>query len=156
GLVFRLTTHSPSTIQYVKDQPVGTQYINLWDWDPSTAGLIVKGAMALFAALVVWTCRTPPGGRWGWRLAAEYSLVVLGMLLFSERTWKHHCVTLVLPFAVIAYCLATCRPGLAMRAYLIGTLAAVVLLMATTSTSLLADAKLAQGYGAYVWAYILL
>src|SRR5205823_14206012 len=27
-----------------------------------------------------------------WPLAAEFSLIVLGMLLFSERTWKHHCV----------------------------------------------------------------
>ena len=25
------------------------------------------------------------------------------MLLFSERTWKHHCVTLMLPFAVLSY-----------------------------------------------------
>jgi hypothetical protein len=156
GLVFRLTTHSPSTIKYVHDLPVGTEYHNLWDWDPGTARLIIKGAMALFAALVVWTCRTPLAVRGGWRLAAEYSLVVLGMLLFSERTWKHHCVTLVLSFAVISYYLAVCRPGKALRAYLIGTLTAVMVLMATTSTSLLADAKLAQAYGAYVWAYLLL
>ena len=30
----------------------------------------------------------------------EFSVVVLGMLLFCERTWKHHCVTLLLPFTV--------------------------------------------------------
>ena len=46
-----------------------------------------------------------------WRLAAEFSLVIIGMLLFSERTWKHHCVTLLLPFAVLAYYLASVPAG---------------------------------------------
>jgi hypothetical protein len=84
-------------------------------------------------------------------------VIILGMLLFCERTWKHHCVTLLLPFAVITYRLIAFRCGKAMRAYLIGTLAAVTLLMAMTSTSLLdSTAKLMQVYGAYVWAYLLL
>ena len=81
--------------------------------------------MGLFALLVVWVCRTPTTPREGWRLSAEFSIVLLGMLLFSERTWKHHCVTLVLPFAVICYYLATCSPGKGLRVYLIGSLAAV-------------------------------
>jgi hypothetical protein len=126
------------------------------DLDPEQARWIVKGCMALFAAVVVWACRTPTAPRWGWRLAAEFGLVVLGMLLFSERTWKHHCVTLLLPFAVISYYLAACRPGAVLRGYLVGTLAAAVLLMTSTSTSLVADAKLAQVYGAYVGAYLVL
>ena len=41
------------------------------------------------------------GTRTGLRLAAEWSLILLGMLLLSERTWKHHAVTLVLPFLVL-------------------------------------------------------
>src|SRR5205823_14737604 len=52
------------------------------------------------------------------------------------------------------------RPSTGLRVYLAGTLAAVVLLMTTTSTGLVEDlertAKLAQVYGAYVWAYLLL
>ena len=56
-------------------------------------------------------CRTPARTGLGWRLAAEFSLVVLGMLIFSERTWKHHCVVLILPFSVLSYYLATCQPG---------------------------------------------
>src|SRR5207302_1513294 len=88
------------------------------------------------------------------------SLVVLGMLLFSERTWKHHCVTLVLPFSVFAYYLGACRPGPWLRAYLVGSLVLVMLLISSTSTSLLDGldhaAKMAQVYGAYVWAYLVL
>jgi hypothetical protein len=96
-----------------------------------------------------------------WPLAAEFSLIVLGMLLFSERTWKHHCVTLLLPFAVILYYLAVERPKPGIRWFLISILAAVTLLMASTSTNGLFSwwdhgAKMAQVYGAYVWAYGLL
>ena len=82
------------------------------------------------------------------------------MLLFSERTWKHHCVTLILPFGVLTYYLATCRPGRILRGYLIGSLAASVLFMASTGTLGLAPlhevAQKAEVYGAYVWAYFVL
>src|SRR5262249_38125038 len=93
-----------------------------------------------------------------WRLSAEFALVLVGMLLFSERTWKHHCVILVVPFAVLCYYLAVCKPGARLRGCLIGSLAAAALLMATTSTGLLDEnfAKQAQVYGAYVLAYVVL
>src|SRR5437899_3321740 len=120
--------------------------------------------MAVFAALVVWSCRTPvlpTTSRQGWRLAAEFSLVILGMLLFSERTWKHHCVTLLLPFAALAYYVAVCRPGILMRMYVTGSLAATLLLMTSTSTTGVSEvldeaAKMAQVYGAYVGAHLVL
>jgi hypothetical protein len=116
--------------------------------------------MALFVGLMMWTCRTPTQPRLGWRLAAEYSLVVLGMLLFSERTWEHHCVTLLLPFSVIVYHLATVPSSRGFRAYLIGTLVGVLALMTTTSSGFSEEwdrqAKLAHADGAYVWAYLLL
>jgi hypothetical protein len=93
-------------------------------------------------------------------LAAEFSLVVLGMLLFSERTWKHHCVTLVLPFSVLAYYLAAVRPAGAFRWYLVATLAGATFLMASTASGLSESwdrvAKLAEVYGAYAWAFLLL
>jgi hypothetical protein len=164
GLIHRLTTNSPSFINYDDehpDAPPALRFHNLLTLDPAIARWIVKGAMLVFVGLVIWSCRTPLIGNGGWPLAAEFSLIVLGMLLFSERTWKHHCVTLVLPFAVLSYFLATCRPGPWLRAYLIGSLALTVLLMTTTSTSLMdalggESAKMAQVYGAYVWAYLVL
>jgi hypothetical protein len=174
GLVNRLFTHSPSFITFPDGKPFGAGYHNICALDPHLVRWLLKGCMVLFAGLVVWTCRTPTAGRRrGWRLGAEFSLVVLGMLLFSERTWKHHCVTLIFPFAVISYYLGACRPGRGLRCYLIGTLVAVMVLMASTSTGLLGGshegrealarssqepefAKLAQVYGAYVWAYFLL
>jgi alpha-1,2-mannosyltransferase len=172
GLVARLATHSPSFGVWVNGdrdyQP--THYHNFLALGPKTAGWAVKGCMALFALLVVWTCRTPvPGIReeggaapvGNWRLAAEFSLILVGMLLFSERTWKHHCVTLMLPFTVICYHLAIRRE---LRARLAGALAVVVGLMASTSSIFgdrseeLADQfhKLTQVYGAWTLANLVL
>jgi alpha-1,2-mannosyltransferase len=173
GLIARLATHSASFSTYVKDANgndiyTPTEYDNLLNLSQSQARWLVKGFMALFALVVVWRCRTPTTPRDNWRLGAEFSLILLGMLMFSERTWKHHCVTLVLPFAVLCYCLATQPMGRWLRWGLIGSLAVVALLMASTSSGIFADdsakagdvadlfAKQAQVYGAYVWAYFVL
>jgi hypothetical protein len=175
GLAYRLLTHSPSFSSYDEhDRYVPLEYYNLVTLDRDAVRWLLKGSMVLFAGLVVWSCRTLTDAREGWRLAAEFAVIVLGMLLFSERTWKHHCVTLVLPFAVLAYYLAACRPGWKMRGYLIGSLAAATLLMFATSTGWTSErsgpaavrledfqgmdrlGKLAQVYGAYVWAYLIL
>jgi hypothetical protein len=169
GLVYRLATHSPSFSTYDDENHyVPLQYDNIFDLGPKQAQWIVKGCMAVFLLLVLWTCRTSTSSRQGWRLAAEYSIVVLGMLLFSERTWKHHAVTLVLPFAVVCYCLATGHHGWRMRAYLAGSLASATLLIASTSTLAFKEStsglvhiwdqlgKSAQVCGAFVWAYLIL
>src|SRR5437762_12357552 len=92
--------------------------------------------MTAFVFLVIWSYRTTmisvgsaaglrfaPASRPdplypGWPAAAEFALIVLGMLLFSERTWKHHCVTLMLPFGVLCYYLAACDPTPRLRAFL--------------------------------------
>lgn len=158
GLVFRMTTHSPSFSTYIDDQYTPVEYHNVLNLSPAVAKGLVKGLMLSFAVLVVATCRTPTQPRGGWRLAAEFGIIAVGMLLFSERTWKHHCVTLLVPFAVLCYALATQPLSQRLRGGLIAGLVAVVVLMSTTSTGLLPDdwAKLAQVYGGYVWAFVLL
>jgi alpha-1,2-mannosyltransferase len=169
GLVYRLATHSPSFSTFdEKNQYVPLQYDNILDLEPKDAQWIVKGCMAFFVLLVLWACRTSTVSREGWRLAAEYSVVVLGMLLFSERTWKHHAVTLVMPFAVVCYCLATGGYGWKMRSFLIACLTSASLLIASTSTLAAKEStgglvhlwdqvgKSAQVYGAFVWSYLIL
>jgi alpha-1,2-mannosyltransferase len=172
GVAQRLLTHSPSFVEYAQEEPhapVPQRYDNLLDLPPVAAGWLVKGAQLLFVGLVIWCCRTTMAPRAGWRLAAEFAVIVLGMLLFSERTWKHHCVTLMLPFAVLCYYLSACRPRGWLRGYLIGTLVTVALLMAATSSlssekehisrfTLMWEevSKTSQVYGVYVWSYVLL
>jgi alpha-1,2-mannosyltransferase len=168
GLVTRLATHSPSFSTYVNGVYTPTEYDNVVELTQAQARWLVKGCMAVFALVVVWRLRTPTEPRRGWRLSAEFSFILLGMLLFSERTWKHHCVTLVLPFAVLCYYLATQPASRRLRWGLIGCLTAASLLMLSTSSGLFTDdsakggdvaglfGKQAQVYGAYVWAYLVL
>jgi len=157
GLVYRLGSHAPS-FSDDRDGYVPREYHNILDLDTGILSWSIKGCMFLFVLLVAWSCRTPTQPRAGWPLLAEFSIVVLGMLLFSERTWKHHCVTLLLPFTVLTYYLGTCRVERIKRLFLIGSLVAVVLLMTLTGTGIGLDrfGKLAQVYGAYVWAFFLL
>jgi hypothetical protein len=158
GLAARMLTHSPSFSTYVDDVYTPTDYDNVAELPPVVVRGLCQACFVLFAVLVLWTCRTPGDVRGGWRLAAEYSLVVLGMLLFSERTWKHHCVTLALPMAVLCYCAAVVVPGRMQKRVLTACLAAAFLLISSTSTGALpqAVAKHAQVYGAYVWAFLVL
>jgi hypothetical protein len=161
GVVFRLATHSPSFVTFVEQVETPSRYDNLLSLSAGQAKGVVKGCMGLFALLVLWCCRTP----WkpeGWRLAAEIGVVLLGMLLFSERTWKHHCVTLMLPFAVLCYHLAVVPSSQGLRW---GLKAALVLALGLTSLSGLGSgqerdtvgkapgfAKMALVYGAYTAA----
>jgi alpha-1,2-mannosyltransferase len=158
GLIFRLTTHTPSFAEYDFEQEryVPLAYHNVVNLDPRQAKWIVQACEVLFVALVLWRCRAPLETRRGWRLSAEFAMIALGMLLFSERTWKHHCVTLVLPFAVLCYYLAV-EASRTERKGIIAALIVVSLLLATTSTELLEEfAKQAQVYGAYVGAFLVL
>ncbi len=115
GLVSRLATHSPSFTTYVKDEKTGqdvqtpTEYDNFLERHPTSAlaGERLHGPVRPGGDLAL-----PDADAAARRMAAERGvrLILIGMLLFSERTWKHHCVTLVLPFAVLCYHLAT-QPG---------------------------------------------
>jgi hypothetical protein len=165
GYSYRMLTHNPSFITFVKDEQGNYQftpveYLNVATLSEKAVQWLIKGCMGAFALLVIWRCRTPLTDRRDWHLMAEFSVVILGMLLFSERTWKHHCVTLLLPFAVIAYRLSALPTSPRLRWYLVGTLAAVFTLMTLTTTGLSPRldrfGDLAQVYGAYVWSFVLL
>jgi len=163
GLAARMLTHQPSFTTYDSNlQKIPVAYHNFASLEPKVVGWMLKGCLLLFAAVVVWSCRTPLAQRGAWPMVAEFSIVILGMLLFSERTWKHHCVTLLLPFTVLAYYLAAVREGdgPSARYGVAALLAATVLLMLSTSTSDIGNherfGEMAQVYGAYVWAFMLL
>ena len=158
GLMYRIFTHSPSFSDYVEGVYTPLEYHNVLDIPVPIIRLILKASLGFFALSVLLCCRTPSNDRGGWALSAEFAIVFLGMLLFSERTWKHHCVTLILPFAVLSYFLATCLKSKTNYILPAITIIVATLLMTLTSTGLLEDdfAKEAQVYGCYVWAFILM
>jgi alpha-1,2-mannosyltransferase len=168
GLVHRLFTEEPSFTVWTEDGYVPVAHHNILNLDREILRWGMKLCLLLFAAVVVWSCRTPirvaspaANPRFDQRLAVEYSLILLGMLLFSERTWKHHCVTLVLPFAVLVYHLAVVPLSRKRWRYLLASLIGAIALIMTTSSGILgpaadAAAELAEVYGAYVWANLVL
>lgn len=100
GTITRLFTNSASAIEYDEDnRPYMARQDNLADIGPANAKFVTRLFQAMWVGAVVLLCWHR--SRWGLGAAAEMSMVMLGMLLFSERTWKHHAVVLVLPFAVI-------------------------------------------------------
>jgi hypothetical protein len=164
GLVYRLLTHSPSYIAYLKtpegDIPMPAEYHNLLDIGRPAAWVVVKALTGLFALAVVLLCRAPVRGpgdaRQGWRVAAECGLICLGMLLFSERTWKHHAVVLLLPLAALAYAAAVGGLPRRVRTFVIGALAASFVVMACPGLLGGRAADLALVYGTHTAAFALL
>ena len=159
GLVYRLLTHNPSFSDYIKDVYTPLAYSNFMNLSTATAQWVVKVCMGLFAVLIMWTCRHPAKGvRRGWPLPAEYSLLLIGMLLFSERTWKHHAVTLLVPYAVLCYALAAGTLSRLGRRAVIASLVISTLLIASTSKGLLGSeaADAAQVYGGFTFAFLVL
>ena len=159
GFVYRLFTHSPSYIVYPDNIPTPAEYHNLADIGRPAAWVIVKALTAAFALAVVVLCRWPVRGptdaRQGWRFAAECGLICLGMLLFSERTWKHHAVVLLLPLAALTYAVAVVELPRRVRGFAFGVLVASFVL--TAGPGLLAGraADLAMVYGTHTIAFVL-
>jgi hypothetical protein len=136
--------------------------LNLFALPPDLVQVLIKAASVLLLAVLAYFCRLDPRERRDPRLLGEFSLVVLTMLFVSERSWKHHYVTLLLPYTYLTAQFAYGTSRLSTRLLLSAAIWSSVGLMATTSPELgglLADGqghKIAQGYGMFLWAGMLL
>src|SRR5262249_44386554 len=158
-------TESPSFVDWIGDVETPLRYDNVASLSPALVKWLVKLCMAGFAALVVWRCRAPFDERRGRRAAGEAAVILLGMLLFRARTWEHHAVTLMLPFAVFAH-VATTAGERRRRLVAGGVLAASLLLIVLPGLAGGKDraeagaspgaGKLALAYGAYTLAFLTL
>ncbi|MBX6311421.1 MAG: DUF2029 domain-containing protein [Isosphaeraceae bacterium] len=135
--------------------------LNLVSWPPEQVALMVKGLSIGLVGLLALLCRTRAERRDDPRLFGEFALVVLTMLFVSERSWKHHYVTLLLPFTYLVACCR--RPGAPwrVRAVLGSSLVLATLLIASTSSELGGlfhrhGHKIAQFYGMFFWAGVVL
>jgi hypothetical protein len=158
GVLTRLLTEiPPGTNRYDLHLDV-----NLVSWPPQTVAYLVKGLTLTMLASLAFFCRTRSDDRRDPRYLGEVALVVLTMLFVSERSWKHHFVTLVIPYAYLMWEVYSPAGGPWRRWLVGGTLVASFLLMATTSTELggmFADGRgheIAQGYGMFLWAAVVL
>src|SRR5262249_39689626 len=94
--------------------------------------------------------------RAGPAFAAECSLILLGMLLFSERTWKHHATTLFLPMLVLVTAAGAGDLSRPWRRFFLTVLAAAATLVVIPSLAGGEFQNLALVYGAYCAAFGLL
>ena len=113
---------------------------------------LIKGVALVLVGLLAFFCRTKP------KIAAirgclgEVALVVLTMLFISERSWKHHFVTVLLPYTYLV-CEFFSRTKLRSQAGDCRHGPAVILFMAATSTESAVFSptgrghEIAQGYG---------
>ncbi len=156
GLTVRLLTNQPSSLVYDEEdgKPHAVEFHNVADIGPDGAKWVVRGCQALFVLGIVGLCRTRAVT--GRIYAAECAYVMLGMLLFSERTWKHHGVVLILPFAVLAAVAfdRAAKPWL--RRVAVGTFAAVGVLILGPSLVGGEPQDLALTYGSHTAVFLLL
>jgi hypothetical protein len=151
GVWMRLVTDCPG----VELEDGSTRPINVLSLGRTAAVWSLKGLTLGLLISIACLCRTPTFDRRDWRLACEYGLVFIAMLLISERSWKHHFVTMLLPYAAaLAYIWRdTCNSKA--RTWIWGILAGAFCAMASTSAELagwLADGnghKYAQAYGLF-------
>jgi alpha-1,2-mannosyltransferase len=156
GLAFRLLSTEPSFLDYDDDdgRPIATASHTLLDLGPRGANWVVKGLMGLYVLAIVYCCRVPTRAataRRDVRLLAEFAIVIVGMLLFSERTWKHHGVLLVMPFAVIFWAIA----NNIWRRTLVGVVGLIAMLMWLPGTLTEAGQDLALVYGTHTCVFVL-
>jgi alpha-1,2-mannosyltransferase len=160
GAVHRLLTFEPSDFDYDEDgQVVPKAYRNLADIGPANAKWVIRGCQAAWVLAVVLLCRaavTDPARRRGVWLAAEFALVVLGMLLFSERTWKHHGVTLMVPFATLLAFLTARPAGAGVRGFVAAAVVAAGALILVTSALPRDEQNTALTYGTHTAAFLVL
>jgi alpha-1,2-mannosyltransferase len=164
GLLERTLRHRPSSTIWDEDklefEP--TEYHNFVDLPRPVVSGIVKGALLLFTLGTVLWMRRSKLDRSDWRWSAEFAVIILGMLLFSERTWKHHAVTLLVPFAVLCHQVSGFRLTRAHRRISFAVLGSVAVLMLMTSSNSAKEGvhgsfgRLALVYGAYTWSFLIL
>lgn len=125
---------------------------------PSAVKWLLKGVVVVLLGLLATLCRTKTTDRRDPRLLGEFSLVVLTMLFVSERSWKHHYVTILLPMTYLAaefFSQQITRRG---RMVIAASWVLSFLLMASTSPELgglFFDGQgheFAQAYGMFMWA----
>lgn len=135
--------------------------LNIVSWSPTAVKTLLKALSIGLVGMLALLCRTKVKRRDDPRLLGEFALIVLTMLFVSERSWKHHYVTLLLPYTYLVYRVGMPGPKWR-RVTLGGALALSAFLIATTSSEiggLFADDrghKLAQGYGMFLWAGVVL
>lgn len=91
------------------------------------------------------------------RLLLEFGLILLGMLLLSERTWKHHATTLPIVYLGVWYTLTCVHFSDKFRAWFVAGLIAQLILLVGSTEGIVTDhiADLLMDGGVFCWGLLL-
>ena len=159
GAVVRLLTDEPSSIDWDEDdKPIPGGYHTIADIGSTNARSLIRTCQAIWVGVLLWlgwANVSKREQRTGILFACECGYVLLGMLLFSERTWKHHATTLMLPFAVLFAVLASGTPSRRSRIALYAMLGVVLLLQFGPSLGPEAFQDACLAYGSHTLLFLL-
>ncbi|MDR3638758.1 MAG: glycosyltransferase family 87 protein [Isosphaeraceae bacterium] len=126
--------------------------VNLVAWPAAAVSNLIKVLSVAFVGLLAIFCRTKTDRRTDPRLLGEFALVVLTMLFVSERSWKHHFVTLLIPYTYLMARFLNRKLPAGTRVTLALAMWFSVFLMATTSSEVGGILQHGQGHK-YAQAY---
>ncbi len=157
GVAYRLLMESPSFTVYPDGQPMPVEYHNFLALEPQVVRWFLRGVHAAFLLGMIALCRVPHPCRAGWPIVAEFAFILVGMLILSERTWKHHCVTLTWPFMLLVYAATALPLTRSLRRILaVGLVGALILQFSAGSMGGKRFGDLAQVYGVYLYSFLIL
>jgi alpha-1,2-mannosyltransferase len=115
-------------------------------------GMLIRPVISLaVVGSLGWLCRSRCASRRDPRMLLEFGLILLAMLLLSERTWKHHATTLPIVFLGVWYVVACCPWAARTREWWVTGLIAQLVLLLGTSEGIWGDrlAEVLLGAGAF-------
>lgn len=124
----------------------------------NTLGRLLRPLISLtVVAMLAWACRRRVADRRDVRLPLEFALILLAMMLLSERTWKHHATTLPIVYLAVWFALTHLPWGATMRGVFVALLGVQWFMLVASSEGLFGDDladKLLDG-GIFCWGLVL-
>jgi len=154
GLLGRLLTDSVAIVARPPHWPDAVR-VNWLALAHGEFKLVFYAAAASVLAFVAYCARAPHSPR---NTLGDYALVSLAMLLLSERSWKQHYVTLILPVAFVLLHAVDPATSLTAKRRSFALLGVAVLLTGFTGEGLLGErwSDLAEAWGAWCIAALAL
>jgi hypothetical protein len=155
GLFHRVFTH----VETSQEGPGNfSARVRLARWNPQQARWVWRAVVVASLVFLCLIIRPAGDDRTSLRTQHEFCLILLAMLLLSERSWKHHFVTLLPSYVVI---LALVMRSPCLRMLMVSLVAGSVTLMNLASADLVepifgpATVDFLQAFGPYTWATLL-
>jgi alpha-1,2-mannosyltransferase len=126
SFALRLLSHSPAF--YTRHDVLEPHYMNVLSLTPEAVHRIVRGLMIAVGLAGLWWMRAPLRSLKTPRYVLEIAAVSCFMVWFSERSWVHHYISIILMFGAAGMLLSDPHRSTSSKRRIAGALWAFVLL----------------------------